>query len=160
MTSNDQDERYFALATQWANTLAADDPHRFSIVVTRPNSPESRAFLDAFARTNIKVGVPAPVALKAPERPAGGQVEPGADDLTGQQVQAVHDALRIIAGLCDGAQALDDRGFNKLDTRFGHDLASRVSLSQKQAKWGKTLVVKYQRQIPAELLAVVKGGAQ
>jgi hypothetical protein len=56
MTSNDQDERYFALATQWANTLAADDPHRFSIVVTRPNSPESRTFLDAFARTNIKVG--------------------------------------------------------------------------------------------------------
>ena len=76
--------------------------------------------------------------------------------MTGQQVQAVHDALRIIAGLCDGAQALDGHGFNKLDTNFGHDLAMRGSLSQKQAAYGRKLVVKYGRQVPADLLAIVR----
>jgi SWI/SNF-related matrix-associated actin-dependent regulator 1 of chromatin subfamily A len=98
--------------------------------------------------------------VPAPEKPVQAPPAPGVDDLSGQQVQAVHDALRVIAGLCDGAQVLDGMGFNKLDTDFGHDLASRSSLSQKQALYGKKLVVKYQRQIPAELLAVVKGGAQ
>ena len=79
----------------------------------------------------------APKPLVAPEKPVQAPPVPGADDLTGQQVQAVHDALRIIAGLCDGAQVLDGMGFNKLDTGFGHDLAHRVSLSQKQAKYGQ-----------------------
>ena len=99
----------------------------------------------------------APKPLQAPEKPVQAPPSNGADQLTGQQVQAVHDALRIIAGLCDGAQALDGYGFNKLDTDFGHDLAMRVSLSQKQAAYGRKLVIKYQRQIPAELLAIVKG---
>jgi hypothetical protein len=40
------DERYFALAELWRESLAADDPYRHSTVVTRPNSEASRAFLD------------------------------------------------------------------------------------------------------------------
>ena len=101
----------------------------------------------------------APKPLQAPEKPVQAPPVPVAGELTGQQVQAVHDALRIIAGLCDGAQALDGMGFNKLDQDFGHDLAMRVSLSQKQAAYGRKLAIKYGRQIPAELLAIVKGGA-
>lgn len=96
--------------------------------------------------------------LPAPTLPAGGNgAQPG--DLTRDQIAAVHEALRIVASNCDGAQALDGYGFNKLDSRFGKDLASRASLTQGQAKWGRTLAIKYQRQIPASLLAIVKGGA-
>jgi len=104
--------------------------------------------------------LPAPKPLdepvRAPEKPVQAPPAPGADDLTGQQVQAVHDALRIIAGLCDGAQVLDGCGFNKLDTDFGHSLAHRESLSQKQAQYGRKLAIKYGRQVPADLLAIIK----
>jgi|HubBroStandDraft_4_1064222.scaffolds.fasta_scaffold00038_34 hypothetical protein len=42
-------DHYFTLATLWAATLPVSDPRRSSSVVTRPNSAESRRFLDAFA---------------------------------------------------------------------------------------------------------------
>jgi SNF2 family DNA or RNA helicase len=95
------------------------------------------------------------LAQKPASRPAGN----GADDLTAAQVEAVHAALKRLAGLCDGAFALDGHGFNKLDTDFGHSLAGRSSLSPKQAAAGRKLAVKYGRQLPADLLAVIKGGA-
>jgi SWI/SNF-related matrix-associated actin-dependent regulator 1 of chromatin subfamily A len=108
----------------------------------------------------VEAPKPLVAPIPAPQKPAGGNGAAGPDDLTPEQVKAVHEALRIVSGLCDGAQALDGHGFNKLDTGFGHDLASRSSLTQKQAKYGRTLAIKYGRQIPAELLAVVKGGAR
>ena len=43
---NEREEKYFALATRWRDTLPNDDPRRQSTVVTRPNSDASRAFLD------------------------------------------------------------------------------------------------------------------
>jgi SWI/SNF-related matrix-associated actin-dependent regulator of chromatin subfamily A-like protein 1 len=98
-----------------------------------------------------------PPAPQAPEKPAGTPASNGADDLTGEQVEAVHEALRILSARCDGAFSLDGAGFNKLDTDFGHSLAHRESLSQKQAQYGRKLAIKYGRQIPAELLAVIKG---
>jgi SWI/SNF-related matrix-associated actin-dependent regulator 1 of chromatin subfamily A len=100
---------------------------------------------------------PLPSAPKAPEKPAGGNGAAEPDDLTRDQIAATHEALRIIAGMCDGAQALDGYGFNKLDSSFGKDLASKLSLSQKQARYGRTLAIKYGRQIPAALLAIIKG---
>ncbi len=63
----------------------------------------------------------------------------------------VHAALRRIAGMCDGAQALDGHGFNKLDARLGHELAARPSLSRKQAALGFLIARKYARQLGAEL---------
>lgn len=47
----EEQDRYFILAARWAETLGRIDPRRFSTVVTRPNSPESRAFLDAWDRS-------------------------------------------------------------------------------------------------------------
>jgi SWI/SNF-related matrix-associated actin-dependent regulator 1 of chromatin subfamily A len=101
----------------------------------------------------------APVAPPAaPQKPVGGNgAQPGA--LTQEQIAAIHTALQIVAGLCDGAQALDGYGFSKIDTDFGHSLASRETLTAKQAQYGRVLAIKYQRQIPAELLATIKGGA-
>ena len=100
-----------------------------------------------------------PVPVAAPEKPVQAPPVAGVDELTRDQIAATHEALRIIAGMCDGAQALDGFGFNKLDSQFGKSLASRPSLTQGQAKYGRTLAIKYGRQIPAELLAIVKGGA-
>jgi len=65
--------------------------------------------------------------------------------------------LRMIAGMCDGARSLDGCGFNKFDTRIGKSLASCSNLSDKQYKFGKKLVIKYQRQLPAELVEEIKG---
>jgi len=65
--------------------------------------------------------------------------------------------MKMLAGKCDGAQALDDVGFNKLDTEFGHRLADLPVLSPKQAAWAAKLANKYRRQLPKELLEVIKG---
>ena len=79
-------------------------------------------------------------------KPTGGNgAQPG--DLPQPQIEAIHRALQIISGLCDGAQALDGYGFNKLDTEFGHSLAARELLTQKQARYGRTLAIKYGRQL-------------
>jgi SNF2-related domain/Helicase conserved C-terminal domain len=116
---------------------------------------EKQAVLDAGLDHAVSIQAPAPIAPPAPVTP----VAPSPDDLSPEQIAAVHEALKRLAGLCDGAYALDDRGFNKVDTEFGHKLARESQLSQKQARWGATLANKYRRQLPAELLAVIRGDA-
>jgi hypothetical protein len=59
-------------------------------------------------------------------------------------------SLQYLAGVCDGARALDGQGFNKVDARFGHDLAVqslRRSLSLGQLRAASRLLVKYQGQL-------------
>jgi SWI/SNF-related matrix-associated actin-dependent regulator 1 of chromatin subfamily A len=73
-----------------------------------------------------------------------------------EQVEAIHTALKMLAGMCDGAYALDGAGFNKFDTQFGHSLAESTRLSSKQIEHGKRLAIKYGRQLPADLLAIIK----
>ena len=74
-------------------------------------------------------------------------------------VQAVHLALQMLSGVCDGARDLDGAGFNRLDTRIGKSLAMQASLTAKQAVLGRKIVQKYHRQLPADLLEVIKGHA-
>lgn len=69
-----------------------------------------------------------------------------------EQTEAIHAGLRLIAGVCDGAQNVDDRGFNKTDTNFGKSLAHAMSLTPRQAIAGFKLVRKYHRQVPHEIL--------
>lgn len=69
-----------------------------------------------------------------------------------EQTEAIHAGLRLIAGVCDGAQNVDDRGFNKTDTNFGKSLAHAISLTPRQAIAGFKLVRKYHRQVPHEIL--------
>ena len=77
--------------------------------------------------------------------------------LAPEQIAAIHQGLRTLAGMCDGAMARDGCGFNKLDTSFGKSLAGRASLSPRQAAYGRKLVVKYGKQLPADLVATAKG---
>jgi SWI/SNF-related matrix-associated actin-dependent regulator 1 of chromatin subfamily A len=69
-----------------------------------------------------------------------------------EQTEAIHAGLKLIAGACDGAQNIDDRGFNKTDTNFGKSLAHAMSLTPRQAIAGFKLVRKYHRQISPDIL--------
>jgi hypothetical protein len=45
-------EHYFELAQRWRDSLPLNDARRNSVVVTRPNAPECRVFLDAWEASN------------------------------------------------------------------------------------------------------------
>ena len=85
------------------------------------------------------------------------QVAEEAAKIAPEVVAAVHGALRALAGVCDGAYSIDGAGFNKIDTNVGKSLAARNQLTPKQAVLGRTIVKKYHRQLPADLMAVIKG---
>ena len=59
-----------------------------------------------------------PSGRKRPQRP---RQYPKASEA---QRQAAGEAVMTLAGRCDGAQTEDGAGFNKIDTRIGHELAS------------------------------------
>jgi SWI/SNF-related matrix-associated actin-dependent regulator 1 of chromatin subfamily A len=99
-----------------------------------------------------------PVAT-ATQKPVQGPAGNGEQDMPAEQIEAIHEALKMLAGMCDGARMLDGAGFNRLDTSFGHDLAARSLLTQRQAIAGRKLVLKYQRQVPTSLLATIRGSA-
>ncbi len=71
------------------------------------------------------------------------------------QISAIHQALRILAGVCDHASTRDDVGFNGCDTMIGHSLAGCNHLTAKQALLGKKVLKKYHRQIPGDLYNAV-----
>jgi hypothetical protein len=76
-------------------------------------------------------------------------------DLNEAQIGAAHKAMQMLAGVCDGAEALDDMGFNKFDSAVGKSLAARFSLTQRQAKLAKRLALKYRRQLGQALLDIL-----
>lgn len=110
----------------------------------------------ALDRVSVPVAVaPAPASERAAtETVRRSEIEETAAKLTTEQVAAVHAALRIVAGRCDGAQAPDGAGYNKVDTRVGKSLAQAQTLTARQAALGLRLVTKYRRQIPSDLLHV------
>jgi SNF2 family DNA or RNA helicase len=57
-------------------------------------------------------------------------------------------AILYLSRQCDGTRKEDGRGFNKVDTEFGHWLAQRIakgSLLKHQAKAGLKMIQKYQK---------------
>lgn len=81
------------------------------------------------------------------------QIEKDAATITPAQVAAIHQALKLLAGMCDGAAKLDGAGFSKVDAGIGHSLAGTLFITAKQAALGRRLVRKYQRQMPSGTLA-------
>lgn len=65
--------------------------------------------------------------------------------------------LRQIAGMCDGARAVDGKGFNKVDTMIGKSLSGCQELTPKQAALGYRILSKYKQQLSGELLEQLKG---
>jgi hypothetical protein len=72
--------------------------------------------------------------------------------ITLEQRREIHSALKRLAQVCDGAQAIDGHGFNKFDSRIGKSLAEYPTITPKQAVLGLRLVRKYARQLGAEVL--------
>lgn len=68
--------------------------------------------------------------------------------------ELLHQAIRMLAGVCNGAQTYDDLGFSKIDVRVGHSLAHAPRFTDGQAHLAARLVTKYRRQLPEEVVAV------
>lgn len=102
------------------------------------------------------------VPLKRPAATANtsyAQVAEEAVRLSHEQIKAIHQGLRLLAGLDqDFASERNNVGFSKIDVRIGHSLASQSQLSPRQAVLGLRLVQKYRRQLPPELLATALEG--
>lgn len=110
-----------------------------------------QALDDGIAQVEVEAEPPATasVSRRAVERDAG--------KITEDQVAAVHETLRMLAGMCDGAQARDGAGFSRMDARLGHSLASEPRLTNKQAALGLRICLRYRRQYDAARLARLLG---
>jgi SWI/SNF-related matrix-associated actin-dependent regulator 1 of chromatin subfamily A len=107
--------------------------------------------------------VPTTVTLSSPESKQSATMtfEQVARDavkpLPREQVAAIHTGLKILAGMCDGAQQRDDMGFNGCDTNIGHAFAASDYLSPKMAVIGRKVLLKYKRQLGEDLWKKIKG---
>jgi len=76
-------------------------------------------------------------------------------------VAAIREGLLLLAGVCDGARKDDGMGFNRYDTRFGKSLARQVAagchLTPKQINAAWTMLRRYKRQLPSEIVTLLNG---
>jgi hypothetical protein len=82
-----------------------------------------------------------------------------AEKLTNDQCAAIHTALKMLAGMCDGARTWDGSGFSKIDVAIGHSLAEQLVLTRRQCALGLKLVRKYRRQLGDDIMSKI-GGAE
>ena len=86
--------------------------------------------------------------------------EIGGEAMDPETVAAIHAGLRLLAGMdLDHASERNNAGFSKLDSYHGHFLAALDELSGLEAVVGRGLIRRYQRQLPADLLAAALGHA-
>ena len=75
------------------------------------------------------------------------EIEDEALKMSRADIVKVHNNLKILDALCDGANQLDSAGFNKVDTHIGKALAAMTALTPKQAALGSKITRKYHRQL-------------
>ncbi len=85
------------------------------------------------------------------------EVQLKAARVTDEQIVAIHKCLREISGVCDGASRRDGVGFSGCDAYIGNQLASRATLTPRQAILALGFIPKYHRQVPDDLLELAKG---
>jgi len=84
------------------------------------------------------------------------RIEELAAKLTDRQIQAAHEAVKILAALdVDRASKVNEVGFNKVDSAIGHSLANLPSLTKKQAALAALLAHRYRKQLPETLLSAL-----
>ena len=75
--------------------------------------------------------------------------------LTDGDIGHIHNALQIIAGVCNWAKSLDGMGFSKFDAGIGHSLAGRNLLTPRMAYVGLGIAMRYRKQLPEDLLKIL-----
>ncbi len=103
--------------------------------------------------------VPVPVPIVVEEAPKVPKALFADRSLNAEEIQVIHDALKQLAGRCDGAAQLDGVGFSKIHADYGHSLASQESLSPNQARAGLPICLHYQRQLDANVVRVLKAAS-
>jgi ribonuclease HI len=80
------------------------------------------------------------------------QGAPGAD-----VVKMIHDGIKTLAAVCDGARKVDGQGFNKFDSELGHRFADKPHITAQEAVIAREMLAKYRTQIAAfdEQLALI-----
>ena len=63
----------------------------------------------------------------------------------------IKSVLKSLSSVCDGALSEDGMGFNKFDSRFGKELASKDYLSKKQLIASYKILKKYKKQIDPDV---------
>ena len=116
---------------------------------------DKQSVIDAALDTQVAAPKPKPETvhgyLQRTKKAASQAPPPNGVSVTEEQREAVHRAVQMLAGVCDGAARLDNRGFNKYDADFGRSLAEAGELTPKQAVAGAKMVTKYKRQLPEDL---------
>lgn len=80
-----------------------------------------------------------------------------AERMTPDQRDAATEAIRFLAGRCNGARDWDRAGFSKIDSAIGKDLASRPFLSPKQCALAAKICRRYAKtQLPEALAERLK----
>lgn len=120
-----------AIADKALDKMDADSRKEYDLPVVNPNPPAT----DSARRS---------------------QIERDSKLLTPTQIGSIHQGLRTLSGICDGARGRDAAGFNKLDTRIGHELASMSVLTPKQAALGRRLLLKYSRQLGPDMMEIIR----
>jgi SWI/SNF-related matrix-associated actin-dependent regulator 1 of chromatin subfamily A len=116
--------------------------------------------LDSTERSEVLAEPIIPMAPReeaATESVSQKRIAEEASRMAPEQIAAIHNGLRMLAGMCDGAVVLDGMGFNRIDTEIGHSLAAWPTLTGRQAALGLRIITKYRRQLPSTLLAAAKG---
>lgn len=78
-----------------------------------------------------------------------------AADFTPEQREAIHTAMRMLAGMCDGAIKKDGAGFSKPWVKAGHWLASLPELDNASADAAFGACVLFRRQLPKNVLEAI-----
>ena len=74
------------------------------------------------------------------------KIEQEALGITGDEIEQIHADIKYLAGMDgDFAHTQNGVGFNKIDTRIGHDLAGMFSLTAKQAVLARKILKKYKK---------------
>lgn len=98
---------------------------------------------------------PTPPAKASPVR----RVAAAVTTMSETERRAVHEALNVLAGACDGARSKDGYGFSKFDAAFGRSLAQTplARFTVRQAMVGRRIVRKYRKQLDPGLYARIAG---
>jgi SWI/SNF-related matrix-associated actin-dependent regulator 1 of chromatin subfamily A len=77
-------------------------------------------------------------------------------EVSAEKKSAAMLAMKMIAGVCDGARADDGMGFSAIDTMIGHKLAALDEFTNGQAWLATNLARKYKKQLPEEILSTLE----